>query len=170
MNRRSFLSATALFAWCGSLMPWRTRSPATSPTWHFSDEAVSWDLAWSGRIVRQPSLLAGQKEQCCGCGGSFSSPRPHDRCPHHLDGENTMGRTPIPGSPERAYLEYVAQHHPHPEYAHSEYHVLRRLKSGELSVDDVYIRLTSAEEIDAPGSAYAGSRGEAFAPYISVMA
>jgi hypothetical protein len=169
MNRRTFLSAAiAMLAWCGARL--RPRSPAaTTPSWRFSDVPVSWELSWSGRIVRQARALPGQKQACCACVGvnAAAFAEPHG-CPY--SSEDNMGRTPIQGSPERAYLEYMAREHPHPEFQHSEYHVLRRLKSGELAVDEVYIRLATADEIDVPGGAYAGGRGEAFAQFISVLA
>lgn len=124
---------------------------------------------WTGRIVRQASPLPGQREACCdGCeedGASFE-------CAYgHWPEGHPIGRTPVHGSPERAYLELMAKEHPHPEYSFSESHILRRLDDNDLRIDDVLIRLVSAEEIDAPGSPYqGGSRDHAFADYVSTFA
>lgn len=156
MNRRSFVLGLC----AGALGGLRRRS---SPGWVFLDRPVDWVLR-PGRIVRQPSLLRGQREACCSCG----SPGVLHVGPC-WETECSVGRTPVLGSAERAYLEYMATHHPQP-HPHSETHVLRRLRSGELGVDDVYIQLVSADEIDAPGSPYAGGRGEAFAKCITVLA
>lgn len=193
MNRRSFLQ-TAL----GSLglaatakaspeparseamhahpIDWPEPSPASwpaSPDVFTAEDLVRMPLPWSGRIVRQPTRIAGQKEKCCACNLDVEHPwaEVHDNrggCPYGM-GEPSWGRSPVVGSPERAYLEYMAAHYPHPENEHSDFHVLRRLESGELTPDDVYLRLVSAEEIDQPGSAYAGGRGEAYCSHITVL-
>lgn len=163
MHRRHFVQAALAFvaALFGRLFPrWARRLPAP--------DGSPMVVRWSGRIVPLPWLLNGQRERCCEAEG----PDLRD-CSRvvHAPGEHVWGRTPVHGSPERAYLEYMAKNHPQPEEKHSDSSTLRRLDRGELAVDDVYIHLVSAEEIDTDEHGfYAGGRREAYADYISVLA
>lgn len=160
MNRRSFVSG---LLGLGAGVAAGVRR--LTPDWCFLNIPVGWTvLPGRKRIVRQATAIEGQQEACLSCGG----PRVLHVGPE-WGPDCTVGRTPVPGSVEMAHLEYMATHHPQ-RHTYSETNTLRRLESGELAVDDVYIRLVSAEEIDAPGSPYAGSRDEAFAEWITVLA
>ena len=147
MNRRSFFSTLAASAGVALVARYDAVVPAPAP--------------WSGRIVRLPEPLIGQREICCWC------------CTHECAGCDTIpsvGRMPIAGSPERAYLHYMASLRPDAQEPLSDAQIVRRLSSGQITVEDVYIRLVSAEEIDAPDSPWSGLRNEAFATHVTLLA
>jgi len=111
---------------------------------------------WRSWIVRQPEPVLGQKEKPM------------------VGWTSERVRSCVKGTPERAYLEFMAVQPNCRQGAcegSCEHRLLERLESGELADDQVWIGLHSAAEIEAmraSGTIGPGDRSHAYAMNILV--